>query len=352
MSGQGDAGSCRTAAPDRRAAAAGALLGLALGDAVGLPAQFHRRARSGWARAAGWRMSAGLDEQRVSRPLLPFTMGVGDDIPLSPTDDAETAAVAALVLLRSPDHSPDSLFAGWREHMIDAPDVWTGIAERSATLNAGHGLLPPATGNDNPAHYTDSAVPAAVAIGIHYAGDPDRAAAVAGHYAQITHAEDGVWAAQTMADAIARLIAGAPLGHALTAATARTPGESWLGRNLARAARIRDTAASPFEAVPALVEQLSPATYSHGGVAPETLPVAFTLAHLAHGDLPTAVMAASLISRQSDSMPAIVGALCGAASGAAAIPATWQPHIDPLAGVLTPHLKGTRLTDLAHRLIR
>ncbi|GII92757.1 ADP-ribosylglycohydrolase family protein [Sinosporangium siamense] len=335
---------------DRQPYAAGALLGLALGDAVGLPAQFHRRARSGWARATGWRLTADLDEQRVSRPLLPFTLGAGDDIPLSPTDDAETAAVAALILLRSPDHSPGALFARWREHMIDAPDVWTGIAERSATLNAAHGLEPPATGTDNPAHYTDSAVPAAVSIGIHYAGAPARAAEVAGHYAQITHAEDGIWAAQAMADAIARLVAGTPLPEALAAATATVPSGSWLARNLARAAHIRTTATSPFEAVPALITTLSPATYSHGGIAPETLPVAFALTHLAQGDLPTAVMAAALISRQSDSMPAMVGALCGATHGLETIPETWRSHLNPLAGVLTPHLKGIHLTDLAHRL--
>ncbi|WP_037936841.1 ADP-ribosylglycohydrolase family protein [Streptosporangium roseum] len=336
---------------DRLSAASGALLGLAVGDAAGLPAQFHRRARSGWARAAGWRLSAALDEQRVSRPLLPFTLGAGDDIPLCATDDAEAAAVAALVLLRSPDHGQDALFAGWRAQMVDVPEVWTGIAERSAVLNTERGLLPPFTGTDNPAHYSDGAVPAGVSIGIRYAGDPGLAAEVAGRYAEITHADDGVWAVRAMAWAIAALVGGVPLGDALAGAVAGVPGESWLGRNLARAAHIRDTAASPFEAVPELVQRLSPATYSHGGVAPETLPVAFALAELAQGDLPTAIMSASLVARQSDSMPAMAGALCGAASGLPAVPATWRDQVDELAGVLTPQLKGLRLTDLARRLL-
>ncbi|MFI1727830.1 ADP-ribosylglycohydrolase family protein [Streptomyces acidicola] len=76
--------------------------------------------------------------------------------------------------------------------------------------------------------------------------------------------------------------------------------------------RIRDSA-TPFEAVPVLVAELAPTVYSHACVATETLPVAFTLTELSAGDLPTALGAAALVSRQSDSMPAMVGALCGAA---------------------------------------
>ncbi|MET7335006.1 ADP-ribosylglycohydrolase family protein [Nonomuraea sp. NPDC005650] len=333
----------------RQERAVGALLGLAAGDAAGLPAQFHRRARSAWVRATGWRLSAALDEQRVSRPLLPFTPGIGDDLPLSPTDDAETAAVAALVLLGAPRHDSATLFAEWRKHMSD--DVWTGVAERSAIINSARGLTPPATGNDNPVHYSDSAVPAAVSIGLYYAGDPATAAEVAARYAEITHAEDGVWAAQAMAVAIASLVGGASLRDALQEAAGAIPEGSWTARNLARAARIRESARSAFDAVPGLVEQLSPAVYSHGGVAAETLPTAFVLAELAGGDLATALGSAALVARQSDSMPAMVGALCGAASGAAAVPDTWRRHVDEIAGVLIPDLKGLSLTALAGRLL-
>ncbi|MEU6786498.1 ADP-ribosylglycohydrolase family protein [Nonomuraea angiospora] len=329
--------------------AAGALLGLAAGDAAGLPAQFHRRAGSAWARAAGWRLSAALDEQRVSRPLLPFTLGIGDDLPLSPTDDAETAAMAALVLLEAPGHDSDALFAEWRKRM--PADVWTGVAERSAIINSARGLTPPATGNDNPMHYSDSAVPAGVSIGLYYAGDPAGAAEVARRYAEITHAEDGVWAAQAMAVAIASLVGGASLRDALREAESAFPENSWTARNLARAARVRESARTAFDAVPGLVERLSPAVYSHGGVAPETLPTAFVLAELADGDLATALGSAALVARQSDSMPAMVGALCGAASGAAVVPDAWRRHVDEIAGVLVPDRKGLSLTALAGRLL-
>ncbi|MGW6502276.1 hypothetical protein [Nonomuraea angiospora] len=46
----------------------------------------------------------------------------------------------------------------------------------------------------------------------------------------------------------------------------------------------------------------------------------------------------------------MVGALCGAASGAAAVPGEWRRHVDEIAGVLIPDLKGLSLTALAGRL--
>ncbi|MFF4618868.1 hypothetical protein, partial [Nonomuraea jabiensis] len=44
------------------------------------------------------------------------------------------------------------------------------------------------------------------------------------------------------------------------------------------------------------------------------------------------------------------GALCGATSGAAAVPDAWRRHVDEIAGVLVPGLKGLSLTALAGRL--
>ncbi|MEV4014643.1 hypothetical protein AB0J35_29500 [Nonomuraea angiospora] len=49
-------------------------------------------------------------------------------------------------------------------------------------------------------------------------------------------------------------------------------------------------------------------------MAAETLPTAFVPAELADGDLATALGSAALVAlvaRQSDSMPAMVGAPCG-----------------------------------------
>ena len=83
-------------------------------------------------------------------------------------------------------------------------ELVTGFSERAAIDNFKRGLQPPATGNDNPQHYDDSAAGRAVASGLYYAGEPARAAQLAEADAEITNAEDGIYAARAMAAAIAR----------------------------------------------------------------------------------------------------------------------------------------------------
>ncbi|PSK92363.1 ADP-ribosylglycohydrolase [Murinocardiopsis flavida] len=335
---------------DRLDSARGALLGLAVGDAIGMPAHFHRHARSGWSRAMLWQLSADLDAQQVSRPLLPFTP-TADGHPLCGTDDTETMATAALVLLGAEDHGSDGLFRRWRHYIAEDPEAWCGTAERSAARNARKGLVPPHTGADNPVHWDDGAVSAAVACGVRYAGDVEQADRVAAAYAGITHAHEGVEAARAMARIIAALVAGSPWEAALDEGAAAVARDGWLGRNLRTAEEIARQASSAFAAVPALARALSPGTYSDARVAPETLPAALAIARLCGPAPEAAIQAASLLSRQSDSLPAMVGAMTGAAAGADALPEEWRTEVDEVRGVLVPGVAGTRLGTLATRLL-
>lgn len=336
---------------DRLDAARGALTGLAIGDAVGLPAHFHRNARAGWSRAMLWQLSADLDAQQVSRPLLPFAPAAFDGQALCGTDDTETMVVAALVLLEATDHDVPALFRLWRHYLADAPDAWCGIAERSAVRNTESGLVPPATGADNPVHWDDAAVSAAVACGVHYAGDIGQAGRVAAAYASITHAHEGVEAACAMARVIAALVGGEPWDAALDAGTTEIREDGWLGRNLRTAQEIAAGATTAFAAIPALSRALSPGTYSHAGVAPETLPMALAIARLCGPAPEAAIQASGMVSRQSDSVPAMVGAITGAAAGAHALPEAWRTEVDTVHGVLIPGVAGTRLGELAARLL-
>src|SRR5712664_37359 len=79
------------------------------------------------------------------------------------------------------------------------------------------GPRPPQTGGDNPAHYDDGAASRAVAVGIRFAGHTGLAADVARNLAEITHAEDGVWAAEAMAATIAAAVGGSTLPEAVDA---------------------------------------------------------------------------------------------------------------------------------------
>jgi ADP-ribosylglycohydrolase len=330
--------------------AAGALLGLAVGDALGLPADVHRSVRDPWPRGAVWRANAGLDAERVSRPLLPFAAGLDGTRGIVPTDDAETAAVAALALLES--ENPDDWFATWlRYHSPD--DAWMGVAARSAVRNAALGLRPPETGADNPASWGDDALPAAVVAGI-AVGDPLAAGDTAARYAEITNADEGVEAARALAVAVCSLVSGTGLAAALEDAESAVPRDGWLADGFAAASAIvADSPATPgagFATLPALIERLSPRDYSHAGIAAHTLPLAFALTRLAGGDAAVAIPLALSVARSADSLPPLCGALCGAFGDPSVRASAWT-SLDELHGILLPGTRGLRLTGLAARLV-
>ncbi len=333
--------------------ARGAFLGLAVGDAAGFPSLFHRSARLGWRRSVLWRFALDLDQQQVLRFPLPFTLGPPEALSLSGTDDSEFLAVAALLLLASDDDfGPDRLFAGWRERVVDVADeVWSGIAERSSIVNARRGLVPPATGNDNPAHFDDGAVTRAVAVGVRFPGDVKHAAEVATTVAEITHAEDGVWAAAAMAASIAAAVAGASLEEAVEEGCRQVPSGSWLSRQLALALPLAAGAPSAFALAAELSDRVANASYSFGTVAPETLPSCFALSLAARGDPVVAIPAAATVAKQADSVPAMVGALTGALKGERSLPQSWVSRVDRLRGLCLPALAGVSLTELADALL-
>ncbi|MDX6430439.1 MAG: hypothetical protein QOE54_2805 [Streptosporangiaceae bacterium] len=338
----------------RRDRARGALLGLAIGDAAGMPALYHRGSRLGEPREWLWHFSAEADTNQVLRFLLPFTQGRPDALELSGTDDTEFAVAAALILLGAgEDATSEDLFAGWRKLVVDrADDIRSGIAERSSIVNALAGLVPPATGNDNPAHFDDGAVARAVPVGIRYAGRPGLAAEVATRVAEITHAGDGVWAAAAMAASVAAALSGAHAADAVTAGLDQIPPGSWLSRQMKRALDLAAAAATPLDLVADLNDQVANASYSFGTIAPETLASAFAIVLATGGDPITAVPLAGMVAKQSDSMPAMVGALTGALHGANALPHRWREKVDRVRGHCLPHLAGTSLIELADDLVK
>lgn len=336
--------------PDLRSRVHGALLGLAAGDAIGLPADVHRTVRSPWVRSRLWAASAELDRTRVARPLLPFVLSSTDEPRLVPTDDTETAVLAVRVLLDAADHDLDSLFAGWSRH-ARGPEVWGGVAERSAATNADRGLLPPQTGSDHPADTSDSAVPAGLAIGLAFAGSPAEAAAYAERWAAITHSRDGLAAARAAAVATALLATGAPLAEAAAAARATVEPASWLAAGFDRLDALGPLdPADPFRRLPALLAAASPRTYSAGGTAPETLPLAFALAAATAETPQWAIPLATTVARHSDSLPAFVGALTGAVHGVEAFGPEWREELDRVHGIFYPTLAGETLSGLAEAL--
>lgn len=331
----------------------GTLLGLAVGDAAGHPSQTHRAIRVGGARARTWTMITESDRHRITRHPTPAHLFDAFGGRYGPSDDAEAAAIGA-ELLAGPLDDPVALGARWAELCGEgetAPDRqnWLALSERGALINLGRGVHPPASGRDHPHYDDDAAVARAVPAGIRHRGDPGAAAEAARRLAELSHADDGVWAAQAMAAAIAAAFGGADPTTMITTAASTVPADSWLGRNLTEALALPMD--DPLADLPELTERLANGHYSYGCLAPETLPIAFRLVLATAASLERAVPLAAMVHRQADSLPAMVGALCGAIGGVAVIPVSWRRRVDVLGGVSVPRLCGRRLADVADALL-
>lgn len=334
----------------------GALLGLAYGDAIGFPALFHRfqdqlipRRRHDFL----WRTNQELDAQGIITLTLPFTHRISaHTLEPCPTDDTEFALLTLQGLVNGPSEpTRESLLSPWLEWVLPAAeDVRSGFPERAAIQNLARGERPPVTGNDNPLHYADSAVPRAVPIGLFCTGDPEKAAALAGLESQITQAEDGVYAAQAMAGAVALLANGAELSQAMTTARAQLPADSWIARGNQIALDCLAAAATPEDLALLLATRLINTVYSYGNAAPETLPAALVLVEASGGNLVRACAAANLIPKAADSLPAMVGALCGVIHGPSAVPRAWHAALASTRGLCLPFLADVRLETAAQQL--
>jgi ADP-ribosylglycohydrolase len=334
----------------------GALLGLAYGDAIGFPALFHRFQDAQFPRRRHdflWRTNHALDQRNIITLTLPFThRQPAALLELCPTDDTEFALLTLQSLLEAAgEPTQATLLAAWRERVLPAAgDVRSGFSERAAIENLRRGLQPPATGNDNPLHYADAAVGRAVPIGLFCAGDPGRAAGLAQLDAEITQAADGVVAAVAMAAAIAVLAAGGPLVAGLAQARAGFPPDSWLAHGDRQARACLAQAGTPEELALLLSTRLINTVYSYGNAAPETLPAALAIVEGRDGDLQRACSVANSIAKSADSLPAMVGALCGAYQGAGAVSPRWREALNTCRGLCLPFLQGVRLDDCAARL--
>ncbi|SDU81565.1 ADP-ribosylglycohydrolase family protein [Jiangella alkaliphila] len=337
---------------ERQNRAAGALLGLAIGDAAGWPAARHRaRLLPPWTRRLHRELDAFAENEQVTTLPVPFALNQPTAaLRLGPSDDAEWAAWTLRWLgAAAPGRlTREDVHAHWRTAAAEGAMPLGRISVATAADALRRDVDPPVTGHDNPHHFDDAAAVRAVAIGL-VAADPAQAATLAGWDAEVTNAGDGVAAAQVVAETIARLVRGEPLAAAWAAAAAHLPEDGLLTDAIARALIATKDAGGAADAVP-LLDEPAGHVYSYGVAAAQTLPVAVALAHAAGraAEPPiAAITAAACLPTLADSAPALTGALTGAAHGLNALPTTWVERCRRLAGCCAPDLAGIDLVELA-----
>jgi ADP-ribosylglycohydrolase len=206
------------------------LLGLAVGDAIGWPAMFHRSLLlPPWTRRIRREIDVQREDAGVLRVPMPFSLNqpAGAFSPC-PTDDTEWAAWTMKNLLANGCAVEERWVADeWLSLAAQEKGVRGGVSTHAAIENLRRGILPPFSGRDNPHYFDDGSMCRAVPIGIACAGNPALAASATRIDAAVTNFEDGIWTACAVAAAVSIACAGGDRQSVIDAALNALPTDSW-----------------------------------------------------------------------------------------------------------------------------
>lgn len=312
--------------------ARGSLIGLAIGDAMGAPTEGMTpstiRETFGWV--------SELQEGAAG------------------TDDTEYAVLTARALLRHGVGLTSEQVAGvWREAVDSQSGGFhgAGFSEMVAIANLQNGLLPPKTGEHSYERWSDGAAMRAAPIGIVAAGNPTEAARLAGIDARVSHWGDGVYCAQAIAAGVATALVVDEPDLVVLAVVNALPRESWSFRVVSRAIELGSRHGSAADAISDLYDEISIFEYPWADAAPEATALALGIFAAAKGQFEDAVTASVNLGRDTDTIAAMNGALCGALSGYEALPTRWREPVRAVTGRCIADTAGTDLIDTADALV-
>jgi len=303
----------------------GALIGLAVGDALG---------------------DLGRSQEHRAR------YGLATDLPADAksTDDTEFALLTARMLLDCNGRlTPDAVLQAWQHYILDQGGVFErgGRPLYGAVANLRRGVKPPLSGLDNVGNDDDGAAMRITPVGIVCAGDPAKAAAMAEIEAQISHARDGVWAAQAVAASVAVAMVDGATDEIIQAGRDQIPENSWLNRAMNRAMAICDEATDIVDVFKPLHDALWTPTHA---TAAEAIPQAYAIFRLTDGDFRQGLLWACNFGRDADTIAAVVGALTGARHGVGVIPDAWVERVRKPSAVALKFTANEDIVELAQSL--
>jgi ADP-ribosylglycohydrolase len=269
--------------------------------------------------------------------------------PAPGTDDTEFALLTAQTLIRTNGNLTEAdVLESWKTHVLPVSELRRGGAsEREAAQNIRRGIMPPLSGIYNSHYMSDGAAMRVTPIGIICAGDPERAAEMAGIESSISHSRDGLWSAQAVAASIAVAMAGASVDDMYETAIRVTPKESWIRFTLTKALNIINERKTLEEAWKPLHDAL---WTEYKSVAPEAVTSALAILKLTNGDFKRGIIYSGNFGRDADTISAIVGAISGAMNGMKSIPQSWAEKVRITTGVCLPFTKGMDLFEIGSQL--
>jgi ADP-ribosylglycohydrolase len=292
----------------------GCLAALALGDALGMPTEFLTPERI----AAEYGPSVGLLAPLSWHPHFSLPTG-------SVTDDTEQAMALAGVYLRhgtmTAERAADALLA-WADSKGDLIDLYSGPATRRALQALRGGADPRDSGK---AGTTNGAAMRVAAIGIVHAGDEQAALHDTVEASLPTHGTTlAISAAAAVSFAVAEAMTKGATVDSILLAAQRGAVEgrgfgSWvwtplLEHRVALAVQLVRDAPDETSALQGLYR-----TIGVDMAVTESIPTAFALVALYGGQPMPAVLSASRLGGDCDTIGAIAGAVCGALTGIQAL---------------------------------
>lgn len=266
------------------------------------------------------------------------------------TDDTEFAVLTARTVLDSrADLTHASVEEAWRRYIVDAGGMRArgGRPLYGAVQNLERGMHPPQSGKDNVLNNDDGAAMRSASIGIVYAGDPVKAAELAGIEAQISHYKSGVWAAQAVAAAVAIAMVDGSSAEIETAMFDCIPSDTWLRRTMDRARTICGNARTIRDVWDKLHTEFF--TLEHA-VVEEALPQIYGVSTLTGTNYHEGMFWAVNFGRDADTISAVVGAIAGARHGLSSIPAHWVEAVRRPAGTCLPFASKEDVVDMGAEL--
>jgi ADP-ribosylglycohydrolase len=313
-------------ASELRDRARGALLGLAVGDALGAPAENLKPSeiRARWGRITGY---------VTDRP--------------AGTDDTEYAIFSGLLLARHGSAlTPAHAEAAWHEWIADraeGPFKGAGFSERGTLENLRRGLAAPISAQHRHA-WSDGLAMRAAPFGVFAAGRPVEAARLVAIDGSVSHEGEGIYGGQAVAAGVAAAMAGAPPTAVIAAALAVIPDDSWTARSLRRAVSVAHRGERAVRSAVVI------GGYPWTDLAPEAVALAYGAYAAADGDFRDAVLTAVNMGRDADTTAAVAGALAGATRGETSIPPDWAAAIGPARGSCLPSMAGHHVLEVAELL--
>jgi ADP-ribosylglycohydrolase len=311
--------------------ARGALIGLAVGDALGGPTE-------------------GKTPEQIASRWGRITDFLTDD--QGGSDDTEYALFNARVLLRKGRNVSSEDFAeAWRNDIINADNRHKGggFSEMLTIENLLAGLHPPASGQHLHS-WSDGLAMRVAPFGIISPGDPHAAAHLAFLDGCVSNSGEGIFGGQAVAAGVAEAMYGGTVDRIIRAALEVLPEDSWTAVSIKRGVRIGVSAKDVWSALRPLYDAVACHYYFWTDIAPEAVGLAFGVVAAARGNFEEAVLGAVNLGRDTDTIAAIAGALCGAAGGIQVIPERWAQRISSVQGRCIGTVKGMDIRTTADEL--